>query len=77
MANILSQRWLLSRRHVLRGSVSRWPCLCSIACGRCLRRQGGPAKRSVFITFQRVNTAAYEMTTGRAGLQVVETRSPP
>src|SRR5437763_16327145 len=65
MADILSQHWLLSRRHVLRGvgvalALPLFDCMRPLlAADKAVR-----PKRSVFIYLPNgVNTAAYEMTT--------------
>jgi hypothetical protein len=80
MANILSQHWLLSRRHVLRGlGVSL--TLPLLDCMRPLRAGDAatPAKRSVFIYLPNgVNTIDYQITQAGAdyrfsrSLQVLE-----
>src|SRR5438046_1753830 len=64
MANILSQHWLLSRRHVLRGlGISL--ALPLLDCMRPLRASetARPAKRSVFIYLPNgVNTIDFQIT---------------
>lgn len=68
MANILSQQWLLNRRHVLRGlgvslALPLLDCMCPLRAAETKPR----AKRSVFIYLPNgVNTAEWQMPTSGA-----------
>lgn len=78
MANILSQHWLLSRRHVLRGlGVSL--ALPLLDCMRPLRAADGAAraKRSVFIYLPNgVNTIDYQIAQGGAEYRFSKSLQP-